>query len=694
MAAMVRRRLGDHGVMVGDRPSTDGALADGARLAVRAGALRDRRARPAPSRCPTRPRRSWPTTSPRSCPDAARDRVGVRREPAAARGRRAARGSLPVRRRPRRPALRRNAPDPRDPHQESVMPQPPDWNKYLDAGAEFVAMTRTQARQRAKELVEQGQLAQEQVQGFVDDLVDESRRRTDVLLDVVRKEIQRQVKTLGIATKEDLARLETQAGQADARRRRSRPRRRAKKSRPKKAAAKKAVEEVARARRPRRRPTKKAAVEGRVLAAPGGIVRRRLDVELVRRGLVSSRTRAVEAIDAGRVTVGGAPTRPSARQVDEHEPIVRDRRPAALRLARRREARRRARARSRSTCTGARALDAGASTGGFTDCLLQRGAARGRGRRRRPRAARLVAAPGCTGDGARADEPARARARRDRRRPCCGRGRRSVVHLAALVAPALARLTTPDAELVLLVKPQFEAGRERVEPGRHRARPDGAPSGARRGGRRARAARARRRRGDAVAAARRRRQHRVPGPRAQGRRRPSTPAASRCRRGRGARDERRGTGARAGSERADDAHRRPSGWCRTATAPRRASSPTRVVAWFESHGVQGADPGVRRGRARAASRCRSTSSPPASTSRCRSAATARCCARSTWSTTPASRARRERRPARLPRRGRARRPRRRARRGSLAGDYAVADRMVLAGRRSSRPGPRPGAGGR
>jgi polyhydroxyalkanoate synthesis regulator phasin len=88
------------------------------------------------------------------------------------------------------------------------MPQPPDWNKYLDAGAEFVAMTRTQARKRAKELVGTGQLAQEQVQGFVDDLVDESRKRTDVFLDVVRKEIQRQVKTLGIATKEDLARLE------------------------------------------------------------------------------------------------------------------------------------------------------------------------------------------------------------------------------------------------------------------------------------------------------------------------------------------------------------------------------------------------------------------------------------------------------------------------------------------------------
>lgn len=89
------------------------------------------------------------------------------------------------------------------------MPQSPDWNKYLDAGAEFVAMTRAQARARAKELVGTGQLAQGQVQGFVDDLVEESRRRTDAMLDVVRKEIQRQVKTLGIATKDDLAKLET-----------------------------------------------------------------------------------------------------------------------------------------------------------------------------------------------------------------------------------------------------------------------------------------------------------------------------------------------------------------------------------------------------------------------------------------------------------------------------------------------------
>ena len=88
------------------------------------------------------------------------------------------------------------------------MPQTPDWAKYLSAGVEFVAITRSQARSRAKELVSQGHLAQSQVQGFVDDLVDESRRRSDSIVEVVRQEIGRQVKTLGIATREDLARLE------------------------------------------------------------------------------------------------------------------------------------------------------------------------------------------------------------------------------------------------------------------------------------------------------------------------------------------------------------------------------------------------------------------------------------------------------------------------------------------------------
>ncbi len=118
------------------------------------------------------------------------------------------------------------------------MPQTPDFSKLLSAGAEFVALTRAQARDRAAELVGQGQLAQSQVQGFVDDLVDESRRRTDTMMDIVRAEIGRQVKTLGIATKDDLTKLEAKLSATM----RSAP---AKKPAAKKAAAKKPAKKPA-----------------------------------------------------------------------------------------------------------------------------------------------------------------------------------------------------------------------------------------------------------------------------------------------------------------------------------------------------------------------------------------------------------------------------------------------------------------
>jgi polyhydroxyalkanoate synthesis regulator phasin len=83
-----------------------------------------------------------------------------------------------------------------------------DWQRFLEVGQEFTAMTRTEARRRAKELVREGQLAQERVQTFVDELVRTSRQRADELVEVVRKEIQRQMEALGIATKDDLKRLE------------------------------------------------------------------------------------------------------------------------------------------------------------------------------------------------------------------------------------------------------------------------------------------------------------------------------------------------------------------------------------------------------------------------------------------------------------------------------------------------------
>ena len=105
-------------------------------------------------------------------------------------------------------------------------------------------------------------------------------------------------------------------------------------------------------------------------------MRRRLDVELVRRGLAPSRARAVEAIDAGRVSVSGTPATTAARQVDAAEPIVVSPESGRRRSCRAAATSSRARStRSRSTSPARRAVDVGASTGGFTDCLLQRGAA-------------------------------------------------------------------------------------------------------------------------------------------------------------------------------------------------------------------------------------------------------------------------------------------------------------------------------
>ncbi len=136
------------------------------------------------------------------------------------------------------------------------MPQTPNWNKFLGAGVEFVALTRGQARARAKDLVAQGQLAQGQVQGFVDDLVDGSRRRSDLLIDVVRQEIQRQVRTLGIATKDDLARLEAKLAGSNAPTRAPAKKAGAKKAGAKKTPAKKTPAKKTAAKKTAARPAK------------------------------------------------------------------------------------------------------------------------------------------------------------------------------------------------------------------------------------------------------------------------------------------------------------------------------------------------------------------------------------------------------------------------------------------------------
>jgi 23S rRNA (cytidine1920-2'-O)/16S rRNA (cytidine1409-2'-O)-methyltransferase len=190
-------------------------------------------------------------------------------------------------------------------------------------------------------------------------------------------------------------------------------------------------------------------------------VRRPLDVELVRRGLVPSRTRAVEAIDAGRVLVGGAPASTPARQVDGGEAIALLAEEGSAYVSRGGHKLAGGLDAFAIEVHGRRAVDVGASTGGFTDCLLQRGAAHvyaidvGRAQtawslRQDPRVTVMERT------NVRDLEPGVL----DPRPDLCVADL-SFVSLGT-VAPKLVEITTDDADFVLLVKPQYEAGRARV----------------------------------------------------------------------------------------------------------------------------------------------------------------------------------------------------------------------------------------
>ena len=107
------------------------------------------------------------------------------------------------------------------------------------------------------------------------------------------------------------------------------------------------------------------------------MIRRRLDAELVRRGLARSREQAGELIEAGRVRVGGQTATKAATQVEAAAAVLVEQAEAgpdyvsrgghklAGALA----------AFEGLNPAGRRCLDAGASTGGFTDVLLRAGAA-------------------------------------------------------------------------------------------------------------------------------------------------------------------------------------------------------------------------------------------------------------------------------------------------------------------------------
>jgi 23S rRNA (cytidine1920-2'-O)/16S rRNA (cytidine1409-2'-O)-methyltransferase len=189
-------------------------------------------------------------------------------------------------------------------------------------------------------------------------------------------------------------------------------------------------------------------------------------VDLVRRGLVANRQLAQVAIADGRVLVGGAVALRASRLVGPDEP-VQVQGPGPRFVGRGGEKLAAALDRFGLDVTGSVVLDAGASTGGFTDCLLQRGAARvvavdvGYGQLD----ARLRADP-------RVIVMERTNVRHLTPATLAGvpvdvvTADLSFISLTAVVPVLAGALVRAGGDLVLLVKPQFEAGRAEVSKGR------------------------------------------------------------------------------------------------------------------------------------------------------------------------------------------------------------------------------------
>jgi 23S rRNA (cytidine1920-2'-O)/16S rRNA (cytidine1409-2'-O)-methyltransferase len=190
--------------------------------------------------------------------------------------------------------------------------------------------------------------------------------------------------------------------------------------------------------------------------------RKRLDAVMAERGLFESRSRAAAAVMAGEVRIGGQPARKPGQMVGEDAEISVDRGPdfvsrGGIKLANALDA-------LAIDVSGRNALDVGASTGGFTDCLLQRGAAAvvaldvayGELHWRLRQDPRVIVVERTNARGLDpADLPWR---------PEVVVADVSFISLTKVLPAALAA-AAETFDCLAMVKPQFEAGRERIGKG-------------------------------------------------------------------------------------------------------------------------------------------------------------------------------------------------------------------------------------
>jgi 23S rRNA (cytidine1920-2'-O)/16S rRNA (cytidine1409-2'-O)-methyltransferase len=195
--------------------------------------------------------------------------------------------------------------------------------------------------------------------------------------------------------------------------------------------------------------------------------RARLDTELVRRGLARSREHAAALVAAGQVQVPGRPAVKPATQVDAGEAIQVSEQVGAGYVSRgghKLAGALDAFQERGLTVAGRWCLDAGASTGGFTDVLLRRAAAH---------VVCVDVGYGQLAWSLQTDDRVEIRDRTNVRSleadPVSPPVDLVVADLSfislRIVLPALVACSTPDADLVPMVKPQFEVGKERLGSG-------------------------------------------------------------------------------------------------------------------------------------------------------------------------------------------------------------------------------------